>query len=587
MTRLRLAVVAVAALLPLTGCGRSPADLLLTGGTVITLDPSLPRADTVAVSGGRILFVGSVKDASRYRGSVTRVIQLDGKTIVPGFIDTHVHLLAIGDYYQNQQNPVSNSFLDLSACDSPEAVAALVAERAAKTPKGQWIIGKGWSQVSWQDGRFPASAEILNRAAPDHPVFLTRVDAHAAWVNRTALKLGGIRTESRDPPGGQILRDARGRPTGVLVDRAVDLVLARMPGWNRQERKQRFKLALDALAAAGLTTVHAAGLLARPGIVWTENGQTQENIEILEELALEAPLPVRVQVFLEAPSSAAELHLRQGQPPPVGKELLSVRGIKLYADGALGSWGAFLEEAYADEPTHHGIQRLPGEEMLHWLRLAKRSKFQVAIHALGDRAVRLAIDALSSVYSDSEDARRHRPRLEHLSVTRPEDRQRLAQLGIVASVQPGFLNPTAGHASMEVKRLGGDRENRLFAWKSMLQAGVNISGSSDSYGLIEPPLHGIYAAVTRCNNDGHPPGGWHPEERLTREEALRIYTQGGAYAGFEEKFKGSLEKGKWADLVILSADPLTCSDAELLQIQVLGTLVAGRFSYLSQEVGTK
>ncbi len=516
------------------------ADLVVTNARIYTVDPERPQASAIAVRGARIVAVG--EEVSAWIGPRTRRVDAGGAMLMPGFIDGHVHMQSLGETLES---------LDFRYVRSIEEIAAAVGRRAAQLKPGEWIRGANWDQTHW-GGRFP-TAELLTRAAPENPVFLTRVDGHAAWVNRKALELAGVTAATPDPPGGKILRDASGAPTGVLIDRAQQLVASKIPRPTDEQVRRRLELAARECARLGITTVHDAGVNA-------------QELEAYRSLIAAGKLPVRVYAMIGGAGELWQDYLRRG--PEIG-ERLTVRSIKLMADGAMGSRGAAFFEPYSDDPGNSGLLLLSREQIEAVAREAIRSGFQVNTHAIGDRANRMVLEAYASVLGGKND---RRFRIEHAQAVAPGDFELFARYSIIASMQPA-------HATSDMRwaeaRIGPERVKGAYAWRRFLSLGVPVASGSD-FPVEEPnPLWGFYAAITRQDRQGRPPGGWYPEQRMTREEALRSWTLTGAYAAFEEHDKGSLRPGKLADFILVSEDILRAEPKRILEARVLMTVLGG------------
>jgi len=518
--------------------------MVITGARIYTLDERRPAATALAANNGRIVYVGD--DAGAPIGAGTRHVDAHGATIVPGLIDSHVHMQALGDEIET---------FDLRNAKSVAEVAAVVKSEAARRKPGEWIRGRGWDQTNW-GGRFP-SADDLAAAAPSNPVYLSRVDGHAVWVNRQALALAGITAQTPDPPGGRIVRTALGEPSGVLIDRAMSLVGARIPPPTPAEIRRRVARAARECARWGLTTVHDAGI-------------TPDELGAYRDLIAHGELPVRVYAMIGGVGDLWRQYLQRG--PEIG-DRLTVRAIKLIADGALGSRGAALIEPYADDPGNTGLMMLTRDEIEKVAREAKARGFQVATHAIGDRANRTVLEAYGAALGGANGLRF---RIEHAQVVAPADFELFRKFSIVASVQ-------ATHATSDMRwaeaRLGPDRVKGAYAWRRFLELGVAVANGSDFPVESPNPLLGFYAAVTRQDRNGEPAAGWFPEQRMTREEALRSWTLGGAYAAFEEGSKGSLAVGKLADFVMLSADIMSVPLRQILSTHVTMTVVGGEVVY--------
>ncbi len=549
------------------GCHSGPpesADLLLLGGNVHTVDSSTPRAQAIAVRDGRIVAVGSDADVRRRFSAAQRVIELGGRTVVPGMIDSHTHFASIG---------ARRLQIDASGATGPEEIARKVAAQVAQLKPGEWVQGRGWDQNNWQAKVFP-TREILDRVAPNNPVYLARVDGHAAWVNSKALEIARVGKNTPEPDGGKIIRNARGEPSGTLVDNAFRLVSRHIPAPTKEQRKQAVRLSIQECLAAGLTGVHEAG-------------GTRSDIELYEEMMAAGEFDLRICEFLRWPVDEQKLphtyesldpYLNQGPQIGLHDQRLTIRGIKMSIDGALGSRGAAFFEPYADDPGNRGVTRLTEAEIYETTLRGLKAGFQTAVHAIGDRANRMALDAMERALREagSSDARL---RIEHAQVLDAADLPRFRSLGIIPSMQPTHCT-TDMHWIAE--RIGEPRTRYAYAWRSLLDTGVRIPGGSDAPVESVQPLLGIYAAATRQDRQGWPDGGWHPEQILSREEALRMFTIDAAYSVFEENIKGSLTPGKLADIVILSKDIMTVPAPNILTTEVVMTILGGKVVYEKQ-----
>jgi predicted amidohydrolase YtcJ len=576
--RHRNGVIAATGLIALAcaaaGCARSQpveADLILTGGVVHTVSGADRPASALAVKNGRLLAVGDDEAILRHRGPTTPVVELKGQTVIPGLIDAHVHPLAVGEALLNEETG-GDLYVDLSVTQSEEDAVQRIRKQARKLRPGQWVLGKGWNQELWMNKQMP-DKRLLSDIVQFNPAFLVRSDGHAVWVNKKALDLAGITARTPDPPGGRILRYRRsGQPTGILLDRAWERLLRLIPPLTREEKTAALAGAFRRFAENGYTMVQAAGIISRVGLV-DLGAPGEESVDLIRELALEGSLPIRVSLMVAGPSEAAEALLRRGPELGLAEGRLDIRTIKLFADGALGSRGAALLEPYADAPDGSGIQRMSREEIASWSSRCLRRGIQVAVHAIGDAAVRSTVEGFADALSASPGADA-RFRIEHLSLFDDADLEAMTRTGTIASVQPRFLKPLP-EGPMEEARVGADRARRLYAFGTLLEAGVSLAGSSDAYDRLDHPLLGYYAAVARQTPAWSEGGAWHPEQSLKRDEALRMFTLGAAYAAFREKEAGSLEPGKWADFTVLSQDILAVPDREILEIQVMATYVAG------------
>jgi hypothetical protein len=529
-----------------------PADLVVRDARIYTVDDARPVAEAMAIRDGRIVFVGSDRGADALAGPRTRVLDLDGRTVIPGMVDAHAHILGLGESLRS---------VDLVGTTSYDAVVARVVARAREVPAGTWIVGRGWDQNDWGDTRFPTH-EALSRAVPGHPVFLVRVDGHASLANERAMALAGITTQTADPEGGRIVRLADGSPSGVFVDNAQDLVDRAIPAATREETKQALVAAVKEANRWGLVGVHDAGAGAR-------------TIELYEELAKAGQLDLRTYVMIADDSAAIARWFARGPQSALHDGRLWVRAIKLYADGALGSRGAALLEPYDDDPNNRGLLVSPPEHIERVAREALRRGFQVNTHAIGDRGNRVVLDAYERALTDVPVAD-HRFRVEHAQILHYDDVPRFAALDVIPSMQ-------AVHQTSDMywagRRVGADRLLGAYAWRSLLVTGVPIPNGSDFPVEAVNPLLSFHSSVARQDANDWPPGGWHPEQRMTREEALRSMTIWPAWASFMERDAGSLSPGKYADFVVLDRDIMTVADREIVGTRVLATYIGGRAVY--------
>jgi len=531
----------------------APPTLILHGGPIYTAGDVQPVAGAVAIRGDRIVRVGAAADVLALRGPATEVVDLEGAAVVPGLHDAHGHFAGLG---------ALRAMLDLAGTPTADAVLRLVEARAAAAPPGSWIVGRGWDQNDWPEAQWP-DRHRLDRAAPDHPVYLTRIDGHAAWVNSRALDLAGVSRQTADPPGGRIVRDADGEPMGILIDVAQALVRRRIPPPGAAALEASVLAADEECRRVGLTMVHDAGAGA-------------DLINIYERLVRAGRLGTRLYVMLANERSTTRAWFARG-PLIDPAHRLTVRAVKLVADGALGSRGAALIEDYADERGNRGLDVTAPGQLELVARAAVGAGFQPCTHAIGDRANRAVLDLYERLMRDHEEMRALRPRIEHAQVLDADDIPRFGALGVVASMQPTHCTSDMPWAA---DRLGEARvEEGAYAWRKLLASKAVIASGSDFPVERADPLLGFYAAITRQDQAGQPESGWYADQRMTRAEALRAMTRDAAYAAHAERDLGVIAPGMLADLVVLSRDIMTVPPDEILQTRVLRTIVGGRTVY--------
>jgi predicted amidohydrolase YtcJ len=535
---------------------QTPADLIVTGGAIHTADAAAPRADAIAVRDGRFVAVGATRDVLALRGARTRVLDLAGATVIPGLQDAHGHFLGLG---------ASLDALDLRDTTSAASIAAKVAARRAERPGERWVVGRGWDQNDWPAPSWPTRRD-LDAAAPDTPVFLVRIDGHAAWANSRALAVAGITAATPDPDGGRLLRDASGAPTGVLVDTAQHLVARHIPAPTPQDIDRQILAADREARRVGLTAVHDAGA-------------SSATIEAYRRLSRDGRLATRLYVMIDSSPATTTEWLERG-PLVDPDHRVTVRAIKLYADGALGSRGALLLEDYADEPGTRGLAVTPPHRLRATAKAAADAGFQVCTHAIGDAANRAVLDLYEQLIRERPAVRDLRLRVEHAQILDAADIPRFARLGVIASMQPTHCTSDMPWAPA---RLGPERiAEGAYVWQSLLRSGARLASGSDF--PVEPanPLIGFYAAITRQGAAGQPPGGWASDQRLTREEALRSFTVEAAWAAHAERDLGAIRTGALADFVVLSRDIMTAPPADVLRAEVRRTFIGGRQVFPSE-----
>jgi len=529
---------------------RGEADLILKLGRIWTGDPDRPWAEAIAVRAGELVAVGSAEEAGRFRGAKTRMVDRPGDFAMPGLVDAHAHLIGLG---ANQEE------VDLRGSRTPEEAARRVKARIDATPGDGWIIGASWDQSLWPGGAFPTSAP-LDAVAPGRPVWLRRVDGHCGWANAEAMRRAGVTVGSKAPADGQILRDDAGRPTGVLVDGAMALVDAAVPAGSAADIARKILAAQAIVFRAGLTGVHDAGVSPRA------------EADAYRTLDREGRLKLRVYAMATPPPGGEVAFVGQGPPPSRPGERFTLRAIKLFADGAMGSRGALLFEPYADDPATRGLLLIDPQVLGATATEALRHGWQICTHAIGDRGNAMVLDAYEAARRAVPEARDPRPRIEHAQAVRKEDVARFAATGTIASMQPS-------HCSDEIRwadaRLGPRRSQGAYAWRWFADGGVTLAFGSDFPVAIVSPFYGLYAATTRREPGGNPAGGWHPDQRLTLDEALRGFTAGAARAGFAEERVGVLKVGYRADVTVVDRDLFRIPPEELPKVEVRMTVVDG------------
>ena len=545
---------ALAALMACLLAGTAQADVrLLTAATIHTGDPDAPVATALAwdTDTGRVLAVGD-RQALLTLYPLAALTDVGEATVIPGLIDAHAHLMFLGGTLMQA---------DLTGATSTQDIVARLQRFAADNPEG-WLLGSGWDQNRWPDKQFPTVAD-LDTAFPDRPVWLGRIDGHAGWGNSAALRAVARQPGQRalkgswQPAGGRIVRDAKGQPSGVFVDEAMTLVQAAIPTPSDAAREQMLTRALDKAVSQGLTGVHDMGV-------------SRADLALMRRFADAGTLPLRIDAYADGNGDAlADLCAQGAYQHPGGR--LEMRGVKLFMDGALGSRGAALLADYSDDPHNRGLLVTSPADFETAVRKADGCHIQVATHAIGDRGNRIALDTYAKVLGERRGSD-HRWRIEHAQVVALEDIPRFAQLGVIASMQPTHATSDMGWAQ---DRVGPERILGAYAWRRMLGSGARLAlGSDFPVEQVDPRL-GLYAAVTRQDRAGQPPGGWQPDQRLTAAEALRGFTADAAWAGHDEAQVGRLQPGLHADFVVLDRDPLSIAPADLADLQVRSTWVDG------------
>ena len=550
----------ILASLCLVGCqkqGGTMAETVFLNGHIWTADDSCPEVEALAVVQNKIVRTGPNVEIKKLIGARTRVIDLQGKLMLPGFIDAHTHFLNGGLALRSVQ---------LRTCRTPEEFISRIAAKARELPPGSWILNGDWDHEQFDPPVLP-SRDWIDAVTPDHPVCVNRYDGHMVLVNSLALKLAGIDRNTVSPPGGEILRDPHsGEPTGILKDAAANLVYAVIPPPSLKEKMEAVRLALKEAAANGVTSVH--------------DMSDASSFEVYQELLRAGELTARLYVYFQIPEIDSFLRLKI--KPGFGHPFLRLAGLKGFVDGSLGSATALFFEPYSDNPAAYGLlaaHMFPEGIMEKRLRLADEAGLQVAVHAIGDRANALLLDIMEKIIRENG-PRDRRWRVEHCQHLRKSDMERFGRLGLIASVQPYHAIDDGCWAE---RKIGPERVRTTYAFRSLQAAGAVLVFGSDWTVAPLNPLTGIYAAVTRKTLDGKNPGGWIPEEKISLEEAIKGYTIRAAYAEFSEKEKGSLQAGKLADLVVLDRDLFRLKPDDILDTRVLLTMVDGRIIHSEPE----
>lgn len=539
---------------PAFAAGTEAADSVYRNANIYTVDDEHPNATAMAVKDGKLVYVGDEAGVDAYIGSDTEVTDLEGLTVLPGLIEGHMHISNLGENHLK---------LDCYF-KSKEDILAQVKETAAAAEPGEWIQGSGWMDTLWETPGYP-SKEELDAVAPENPVFLLRGDNHMAWVNSLALELAGITDDTPNPQGGEILKTDDGKLLGCLTDNAAVTVLHLIPAWSAEAQKNAVLMAQEELFSYGFTSAMDAG---------TKVNYLQHYKDLYESGDLK--LRIYPMMMLNSTDSDEAEYVRSNKP--TGErydEHMAVMGVKVLGDGALGSRGSALLEDYSDREGHKGAYRFTDDEIYDVMHLAYENGYQIAYHAIGDGANHQVLSTYERLLTEEprEDARL---RVEHFQVVTPEDIDRAMDLGILTAMQ--FTHATSDK-SMAEERLGSERIKTAYAWRTVLDKGGIIIGGSDAPVEMVNPYHGLYAGVTRMDRDCQPEGGWYPEQKVTREEALKAFTIWAAYGQFEEDIKGSLEVGKLADFVVIDRDYMTCPEKEIKDIQCLMTVSGGEVVY--------
>ncbi|HEY2905003.1 MAG TPA: amidohydrolase [Vicinamibacterales bacterium] len=539
-----------------SACARAnstAADVVVTHAKVWTGDAARPDADAIAIIGERIVEVGGAREIERWRGAGTREIDAGGRRVIPGFNDAHVHFVDGGSQLD---------YLDLKDAATPEEFAKRIGDRAKTMRAGEWMLGGNWDDQNWTPARLPTK-EMIDSLTPFSPVFLNRYDGHAALANSLALKLAGVTARTPDPPGGAIVRDAAGNPTGVLKDAAMGAVNRVIPPPTPERLQQAVKRAMDHAASLGVTSVQ-------------DMNPPYEDIAVYADLANQGKLTVRISA---APMETGwQDQAKLGIHRSFGSDWLRLGAVKGYADGSLGSTTAFFFQPYTDAPNTRGLlsdEMQPLDQMRARLTGADKAGLQLCIHAIGDAAISQILDLFADVVK-ANGPRDRRLRIEHAQHIAPKDFDRFAALEVIASVQPYQAIDDGRWAE---RRIGPERVKTTYAFRTLIDKGVRLALGTDWPVAPLNPMLTLYAAVTRATLDGKNPNGWVPEQKISLQQAVAAHTAGSAYAEFQEKEKGTIARGKLADLVILSDDIFSIPPAAIKDAKVQTTIVAGKIVY--------
>jgi len=550
----------------LTGCSKEPADLVLLHGKIVTMDESQPQVEALAATGDFITAVGNNEEIEKYIGDATRVIDLKSTLVVPGLIDGHGHYMSLGESLMG---------LDLRNARTYDEIIGLVKDAVRNAQPGEWIFGRGWHQDKWEKPPSPNVEGLpvhrsLSRISPDNPVMLIHVSGHGVFVNAKAMKEAGITRNTPNPEGGEIIRDRRGNPTGMLRETAQDAAREALARYRAQrppeeieaELRQQVKLAGDEALSNGITTFH-------------DMGETFEIIDLLKKMAEEGNLPLRLCVAIQEPADILQDRLAAYRMVGYGNGFLTVRAIgEKVLDGALGTHGGWLLEPYSDMPRTSGFNVTPIDDIRRSAELAIQHDYQMQIQGIGDRATRELLKIYEENFNKNPDKEDLRWRIEHCQVIHPDDLPRFKELGVIASVRGIFAT---SDGPWVLKRLGEKRaRERGYLYQTMFQTGIVVVNGTDPPVEDINPIANFYCSVTRKMENGEI---FFPEQRLTREQTLKSYTVNNAYSAFEEDIKGSLSPGKLADITVLSKDIMTIPDDEILSTEIVYTIIGGKVKY--------
>jgi predicted amidohydrolase YtcJ len=558
MTNLKSTFFAVLLLLFTAACSSQEDGFILhnvNGYTIAGDNMELVTFDAIAVQDGKVVTTGALNDLQQEMEGFN-LIDGEGKTLIPGLIDAHTHVMGLG--YQQLD-------VDVQGVDSLEETLEIIGQYAEDNPDLEWIQGRGWNQVLWEENEFP-TAEDLDLVVPDRPVYLTRVDGHAAWTNSRAMEIAGISRDTPDLQGGVVLRDEFGDATGIFVDATMNYIEDHIPARTAEENYQAFELALQEMAKHGLTSVHDARI-------------NVDTWEMYKDFADEGELITRIYAMIGGTGDTFDELAQNGPIESYADDMLALRSVKISADGALGSRGAAMIEHYHDDPGNSGLLFYDQQELNEMVIKGASNGFQMNIHAIGDAANRQVLDAFQNAKEELGDQSDLRHRVEHAQIVHPDDIPRFVELDLIASMQPTHAT---SDMNMAEDRVGSERMEGAYAWQTFLDQGTVIAGGSDFPVEDVNPFYGLYSSITRQDHGGMPPGGWYSEHRLSREETLRIFTRDAAYSAHQEDVLGTLEAGKWADFILIDRDIFEVDASEIWQTEVLETWVAGEKVYQKQ-----
>lgn len=517
-------------------------------------DRQLKTFDALIFQHGKVLDYGSLDELEEFYGQFPlKRIDGQGNTILPGLIDAHAHVMGLG---------IQELDVNVAGIESLDETLQTINEFAADHPDREWITGRGWNQVLWEENEFPAASD-LDKIVSDRPVFLARIDGHAGWANSRAMELAGIDPNTTSPAGGRIIRNDNGEATGVFIDAAMNLIENSIPEITEEDRKEAFRLAMEEMSKYGLTSVHDAGVDQQ---TWNLYKETADNDQLI----------TRIYAMISGTGSTFDELSENGPVENYANDMLALRSVKLYSDGALGSRGAAMLDDYSDDPGNQGLLFHSQEEMNQMLMKGASEGYQMNVHAIGDAGNRQVLDGFEYLEKELGAQDRLRHRIEHAQVVALEDIPRFEELDLIASVQPTHAT---SDMNMAEDRVGSQRIQGAYAWQKFLDQGTVIAAGSDFPVEDVNPFYGLYSAVTRKDHDGRPPEGWYSEESMSRIEALRAFTVDAAHAAHQDHLIGTLERGKWADFIVIDRDYFEVPASEIWQTEVLETWVAGENVY--------